>query len=214
FSRQAEELARAGPTGADEEHVAVGDRQRLAELGLVLPVAPFAVPALLAAARVVAPQAVRAVQHQIDTPAGRRHQPRRAEAAALVARRAPDHRSGLLVQRHQGLRGRLLRRHAAGQRPGAVVVAVLDHQPLEQERRRGGAPAGLAGEDAEGVLPELVAVHVVAEQAGRAEEGVDTLAVGDARRRRIAVPAVRLAVVGVLRRRLLPQDLAVAGPHT
>src|SRR5439155_5025709 len=95
----------------------------------------------------------------------------------------------------------------------AVVVAVEDERVLVQVRRRRGAPAQGAGEEAEVLLPHELAGHVVAEDARRAEEGVDVLAVGGARRGGVAVPDVRRLLRHVLRRRLLPQDLAVAAAH-
>src|SRR5262249_23725280 len=64
--------------------------------------------------------------------------------------------------------------------------------------------------DAEVLLPDELAVHVVAEDAWGAEGGEDVLAVGGAGRRGVAVPVVRRLPGHVLRRGLLPQHLAVA----
>src|SRR5262249_49178199 len=51
----------------------------------------------------------------------------------------------------------------------------------------------------------------VAEEAGRAEEGVDPFAVGGAAGRGVAVPVVGLAGVVLAGGDALPEDLAVAG---
>src|SRR5262249_19425215 len=114
-----------------------------------------------------------------------------------------------LVERHQGHRRRLPRLVAGRQRLGAVVVAVLDDEIFKQERRGGGAPALVAGEDAEAVPPQQVALEVVAEQARRPEEGVDALAVGGTRTGAVTVPGVRLARRHPLRGGPPPQDVAV-----
>src|SRR5262249_30694869 len=86
---QPQDLARPRPAGVDEEHVALRDRHRFAEVALFAGIHPQRAPALLAGGRVVAPQAERPVQDEVDPPALHRQEPRRAEPAALVARRRP-----------------------------------------------------------------------------------------------------------------------------
>src|SRR5262249_7053711 len=161
-------LERAGPAGGGEQRVAVGDRHRLAEARLLARVLAVAVPHLLAGLRVIAPHAQRPVQHEIDAARRGRYQTPGAEPPAPAARGRPLALAGLPVEGDQGHRGGLLAR-AGGQCLGPVVVAVLDDEVLEEEGRRGRPPAGLAGEGAEGVLPEELAVAVVAEQARGAE---------------------------------------------
>src|SRR5262249_6697369 len=119
------------------------------------------------------------------------------------ARGGPADGAGLFVQRHQG----------GGGGPGpAVVVAVEDDLVAVKERGGAGAPAGLAAERAEGLLPELFTLQIVAEQARRSEESVDAVAVGGAGGRGPAVPDVAALGRNVPGGGLLPEQLAVAGP--
>src|SRR5262249_45731537 len=93
----------------------------------------------------------------------------------------------------------------------AVVVAVEDHRVPEEERRGGGPPAVRAGEPAETLLPDRLALRRVAGHPGTPEGGVDLPAVGDAGGRGIPVAVVRPLLGHPLGGGLLPEQLAVAG---
>src|SRR4051812_39755603 len=64
------------------------------------------------------------------------------------------------------------------------------------------------------MLPDRLAVEVVAEEARGAEEGVHQDPVSGTRGRGVAVPGMRLARRDTARRQPLPQEFAVAGLYT
>jgi hypothetical protein len=181
------------------------DRGHLAEALLGLPARH--VPQLLAGPRVVGPDSLLAVEHQLLT-ARVVPDDRGAPAHALVAPRLPDHLAGAFLQGPQPGGAEALPL-VFGLVPLAAVIAVDDDQVLEEQGgRRPHGPAGRGDQRAEGLLPLEVAVKVVTEQAGRAEERVDSFAVGRAGRRGVRVPGVDRLGGNVLRRRPLPEDLA------
>src|SRR5262249_18294694 len=140
---QANGLHGARPARGDVERILAGHRNGLAEAGLVA--LAVHVPDFLAGARVVGPDAFRAVEDQFYRALAGGDQPRRAEAPAHVALGPPAKVAGFLVQGDQVHGGGFLAPVAQTQSPGAVVVTVQDDQVFVKERRGGGAPD--AGED-------------------------------------------------------------------
>ena len=127
--------------------------------------------------------------------AARFHEHRRRPRHRHVALRAPPLLAGLRVERDEE---RLV---------VAAVVTLEDHQVLVEHGRRRRAHAD-GGDVADVGFPGERAVEVVGVEALGAEVGVDPLAVGDRRRRRVAALLVTVVVDRTVVGGALPERLA------
>src|SRR5262249_25204436 len=148
-----------------KQHFIVRDGHRLAEARPVVGVGAVAMPSFLASLGIIRPNAERPGQDQVLPAAFKRQKPRRAETAALLARSTPALLAGARLQGdNRGGSRRLC--FVSGRQPfRTIIVAVLYHQVPEEKWRRRRPPACFRRENAEAMLPNRRAVHVVTEQA-------------------------------------------------
>ena len=155
---------------------------------------PAAFPEHLAGGQVVAADFAGGGHHGLGFAVALDDQ-RGGPGSALLARLLPERLAGVLVQRDDA---------------GAVLVVAVDDEGVPVKRGRAAfAEAHRHAHLAQVLVPERLAVQVIAIQAARAEVGVKMFAIGEARGRGEAALALAIAFMrNLLTRHLLPKHFA------